>query len=169
MNLPISTVSTELYVRMLRNLMTWLERADTQASARRFDPVGFLSLKLAPDMLPFKTQVVIACELARIGAAKLAGIELPAAAGSDDSLDGLRAKVSDAITFVEAITSAQLEGAAVREVVVPQRQGAALVFTGESFLQRYSLPNFFFHVTSAYALLRHAGVELGKADYLGSL
>ena len=101
--------------------------------------------------------------------ARLGAVELPAAQGSDESFEGLRVRVRDAIGFVEGVSPQQLAGSAERPLVVPQRQGDPLHFTGQTFLQQWSLPNFFFHVTTAYALLRQAGVELGKADFLGAM
>ncbi len=159
--------SAEVYVRMLRNLLTWLDKAEGHAKARGFDSGVFLSTKLSPDMLSFGKQVTIASEVARLAVARLGSIDLPVAQGSDDSFEGLRVRVRDAITFVEGVSPEQLDGSAERELVLPQRQGEPLHFTGLTFLQQWSLPNFFFHVTTAYALLRQAGVELGKADYLG--
>lgn len=161
--------SAEVYVRMLRNLLTWLDKAEGHAKARGFDSGVFLGTKLAPDMLSFGKQVAIASEVARLAVARLGAIDLPAAQGSDESFDGLRVRVRDAIAFVEGVSPEQLAGSADRAVVLPQRHGDPLHFTGQTFLQQWSLPNFFFHVTTAYALLRQAGVELGKADYLGPM
>ncbi len=161
--------SAEVYVRMLRNLLTWLDKAEGHAKARGFDSGVFLGTKLAPDMLSFGKQVAIASEVARLAVARLGAIDLPAAQGSDESFDGLRVRVRDAIAFVEGVSPEQLAGSAERAVVLPQRHGDPLHFTGQTFLQQWSLPNFFFHVTTAYALLRQAGVELGKADYLGPM
>lgn len=169
MSLSMHAAGAEIYARMLRNLLTWLDKAEEHANARGFDGGVFLSSKLSPDMLSFAKQVTIASEVARLGIARLGAVDLPAAQGSDESFEGLRLRVRDAITFVEGVSPDQLEGSAVREVILPQRQGDPLHFTGQRFLQQWSLPNFFFHVTMAYALLRQAGVALGKADYLGPL
>lgn len=161
--------SAEVYVRMLRNLLTWLDKAEGHAKARGFDGGVFLNTKLSPDMLSFGKQVAIASEVARLAVARLGAIDLPAAQGSEESFEGLRVRVRDAITFVEGVSPDRLDGSAERAVILPQRQGDPLHFTGQTFLQQWSLPNFFFHVTMAYALLRQAGVALGKADYLGSM
>jgi hypothetical protein len=169
MSLSMYAASAEVYVRMLRNLLTWLDKAEGHAKARGFDSGVFLGSKLSPDMLSFGKQVAIASEVARLAVARLGGLDLPAAQGTDDSFDGLRVRVQDAIAFVEGVSPEQLAGSAERAVVLPQRQGDPLHFTGQTFLQQWSLPNFFFHVTTAYALLRQAGVELGKADYLGPM
>lgn len=169
MSLSMHAAGAEVYARMLRNLLTWLDKAEEHAKARGFDGGVFLSSKLSPDMLSFAKQVTIASEVARLGIARLGAVDLPAAQGSDESFEGLRLRVRDAIAFVEGVSPEKLEGSAEREVILPQRQGDPLHFTGQTFLQQWSLPNFFFHVTMAYALLRQAGVALGKADYLGSM
>ena len=169
MSLSMHAASAEIYARMLRNLLTWLDKAEGHAQARSFDSAAFLNTKLSPDMLTFGKQVAIASEVARLAVARLRAVELPAAQGSDESFEGLRVRVRDAIGFVEGVSPQQLAGSAERPLVVPQRQGDPLHFTGQTFLQQWSLPNFFFHVTTAYALLRQAGVELGKADFLGAM
>lgn len=169
MSISMYAASADVYVRMLGNLLAWLDKAEGHANARGFDSGVFLSTKLSPDMLSFGKQVAIASEVARLAVARLGGLELPAAQGSDESFEGLRLRVRDAIHFVESVSPEQLAGSAGRAVVLPQRQGDPLHFTGQTFLQQWSLPNFFFHVTTAYALLRQAGVPLGKADYLGPM
>ncbi len=169
MTISMHAASASQCSHMLRSLLTWLNKAETHADAKGFPSANYLPMRLAPDMLPFTQQVVIACEIARTCVAKLAGVDMPAwTGGADDSLQALGARVHDAVAFLESTTPGQLEGCASRAILLPQRKGDALQFTGETFLQRWALPNFFFHVTTAYALLRHAGVNLGKADYLGT-
>ena len=169
MSLSMYAASAEVYGRMLRNLLTWLDKAEAHARARGYDSAQFLGMKLAADMLPLGSQVAIASDVARMGVARLGAVEMAAWTGPSDSFDGLRARVREAIAFIDGISPDQLAGSAAREVILPQRQGDPLHFTGKTFLQLWSLPNFFFHVTTTYALLRHAGVELGKTDYLGPL
>ena len=170
MPMSMHAASVALYARLLKNMLTWLDKAEAHALAKGFASNNYLPLRLAPDMLPFTHQVVIACEVARTGAARLAGVEMPPwTGGADDSLQALSARVKDAIAFLEAVPPEQVAGSATREVILPQRNGDPLHFTGEGFLQRWALPNFFFHLTTTYALLRHAGVDLGKADYLGAV
>lgn len=168
MSLTEHAASAVIHARMLRNVLTWLDKAQAHADAKGQDSAELLGLRLAPDMLPFSQQVVIACEMAKITLARLAGVDLPAFTGAIDSLAALRARVEAAIAMVEGVSADQLAGRSSAEVVLPQRQGEPLHFTGETFLQQWALPNFFFHVTTTYALLRHAGVNLGKADYLGA-
>jgi hypothetical protein len=167
--MSMHAASAALYVRMLRNLQTWLDKAEAHAAAKGFPSANYLALRLAPDMLPFSQQVVIACEVARMAVARLGVLELPAWTGKDDSLLALRERVQDAIAWIASVSPNRLADSAGREIVLPQRQGDPLHFSGESLLQRWALPNFFFHATTTYALLRHAGVDLGKADYLGTM
>jgi len=169
MSLTEHAASAAIHARMLRNMLSWLDKAQAHADAQGQDSTELLGLRLAPDMLPFAQQVAIACEMAKITLARLAQLDLPAFTGSTDTLAGLRARVEAAISLVDGVSADQVAGRSTAEVVLPQRQGAPLHFTGETFLQQWALPNFFFHVTTTYALLRHAGVNLGKADYLGAV
>lgn len=169
MSIPMHAASAAICTRQLKNLLTWLDKAEAHAGTKGFPSANYLTMRLAPDMLPFTQQVVIACEVARTCVAKLGGVDMPPwAGGADDSLQALGARVRAAVAFLESFAPEPLEGSETRAIVLPQRKGDALHFTGETFLQRWALPNFFFHVTTAYALLRHAGVDLGKADYLGT-
>lgn len=170
MSISMLSAGAALHARLLENLLTWLDKAEAHATARGFPSSNYLGLRLAPDMFPLSQQVVIACEVARLAAARLAGIEMPPwSGGGDDSLQALGSRVRDAIAFLRAVTPQQVQASATREIEHPQRMGPMLQFTGETFLQRWATPNFFFHITTTYALLRHAGVDLGKADYLGAL
>jgi uncharacterized protein len=168
MTLSMHSASAPILTHMLGNLNTWLVKAQAHAEVGKFDSANYLNLRLAPDMLPFASQVRIACDMARIAIARLGEAEFPRYADDEATLEALAERVRKSIAFVQAIDAARVDGSDAREIVLPQRTGDALHFTGESFLQRWALPNFFFHVTTAYALLRHGGVELGKADYLGN-
>jgi hypothetical protein len=167
MSISMHSASAPIFTRMLGNLLDWLDKAEAHATARKFDPANYLGLRLAPDMLPFTRQIQIASDGAKAGMARLAGIEVPKWDDNEASLDDLRARVRKTIDYVNSFAPAQIDGSEARPISVPRRVGEPLQFTGEAFLKHFVLPNFFFHVTTAYALLRHAGVELGKADYLG--
>lgn len=167
MTLSMHSASAPILTRMLGNLNTWLVKAQTHAELKKFDSANYLSMRLAPDMLPFASQVRIATDVARLAVSRLANAEYPRLADDETTLEALAERVRKTIAFVESIEPAQLDGSDAREIVLPQRSGDPLNFTGESFLQRWALPNLFFHTTMTYALLRQAGVELGKADYLG--
>lgn len=167
MTLTMHSASVPVFQRMLGNLLTWLDKAEAHARARGFDPVNYLGLRLAPDMLPLTKQVQIACDAAKGCAARLAGLEVPAWPDDEATLDALRARVRRTIDYVGSLPAAQFEGAEARSVVIPLRNRDPLRFDGHDYLRQFALPNFFFHLGMTYALLRHAGVEIGKADYLG--
>jgi hypothetical protein len=167
MALTMHSASADVFTRMLGNMLHWLDRAEAHAKARGFDAGNYLGLRLAPDMLPLARQVQIASDAAKGCMSRLAGVEVPKWDDTETTLDDLRTRIRRTIDYVAGFTPAALEGSEAREVRVPVRQGDPLVFAGEAYLEQWALPNFFFHATTLYALLRHAGVELGKADYLG--
>lgn len=167
MSLSMHAASVPVFVRMLGNLLTWLDKAEAHAQARKFDANNFVGLRLAPDMLPFARQIQIATDTAKGCVARLAGLEVPKWEDNEATLDDLRARVRKAIDYVQSIPAAQIDGSEQREIVLPMRSGDPLRFSGENYVRFWVLPNFFFHVTTAYALLRHGGVEIGKGDYLG--
>ena len=167
MSLTMHSASAPVFTRMLGNLLAWLDKAEAHAQARKFDPNNYLGLRLAPDMLPFVRQVQIASDAAKACMSRLAGAEIPKWEDSEASLDELRARVRKTIDHVHSFSAAQIDGSETRPISVPMRSGDALQFNGETFLKHYAMANFYFHMTTAYALLRHAGVEIGKADFLG--
>jgi uncharacterized protein len=167
MSLSMHSASAPVFTRMLGNMLAWLDRAQAHAEARKFDPVNYLGLRLAPDMLPFTSQIQIASDGAKGCMARLAGLEVPKWDDSEASLDELRARIRKTIAYVESFAPAQIDGSEGREIVLPTRSGEPLRFSGENFLKHFALPNFYFHATTTYLLLRHAGVELGKVNFLG--
>ncbi|MDP1649380.1 MAG: DUF1993 domain-containing protein [Rubrivivax sp.] len=168
MSLTMHSASVPVFVRMLGNMLAWLDRAEAHATARKFDSVNYLGLRLAPDMLPFSRQIQITSDGAKGCVARLAGVEVPKWDDTEATLAELRARVLRTIDYVQTFAAGQIDGSEEREILLPTRQGEPLRFTGESYLKHYVLPNFYFHATNTYALLRHAGVELGKRDYLGA-
>jgi hypothetical protein len=168
MALTMHSASVPVFVRMLGNLVGWLDTAEAHAREKNFEPSVYLSARLAPDMLALPTQIQIACDTAKFCAARLAGVEAPAFADDEKTIDELRQRVRRTIDYVQSIAPAQIDGSDAREISVPRRSGA-ITMSGEAYLKHFALPNFFFHVTTTYALLRHNGVELGKADFLGAM
>jgi hypothetical protein len=166
MSISMHSASVPVFVRMLGNLLAWLDKAEAQAAARKFEPNVLLAVRLAPDMLPFVRQIQIACDAAKFGVARLAGVEAPKFEDNEASFAELRERIRKTIDYVQSVPAAQVDGTEDKDVTVPRRDGP-MVIKGEPYLRHFVLPNFFFHVTTAYALLRHNGVELGKADYLG--
>lgn len=167
MTISMHTASAPVFKRMLGNMLVWLDKAQAHAEARKFDPNNYLGLRLAPDMLPLVKQVQIASDAAKGCMARLSGQEIPKWDDTEASLDDLRARIRKTIAYVDSVPAAQVDGSEAREIVIPMRTRDPLQFQGETFLKHFALPNFFFHTTMLYALLRHAGVELGKGDYLG--
>jgi hypothetical protein len=159
--------SAPVFQRMLGNLLNCLAKAEAHAQARGFSPDNYLALRLAPDMLPFTKQIQIASDAAKGCVARLAGQEVPKWDDTEATFADLRARVQRTLDYVASVPAAAFEGAETREIVIPMRNRAPLLFTGENYLRHFALPNFYFHVTTTYALLRQAGVPLGKGDYLG--
>ena len=167
MTITMHSASAPVFARMLGNMLAWLDKAEQHAAARKFDTANYLGLRLAPDMLPLLRQVQIASDGAKGCMARLAGLEPPKWDDNEATLDDLRARLRKTIDYVQGVSAEALAGADAREIVLPQRQGEPRRFDGETFLKHFALPNFYFHVMTTYALLRQAGVDLGKRDYLG--
>jgi len=154
--------------RSLRNLDAVLEKAMKHAEARKFDVNNFIQARLFPDMLPFVSQVRIACDVAKTSAALLSGKEPPKHEDNETTVAELRTRIARCLAYLDTFTPADFEKTSAQTVVkLPNRPGKALY--AEEYLLARQLPNFYFHVTTAYDLLRHGGVELGKSDYLGPL
>jgi len=168
MTISMHSASVPVFVRMLGNLLSWLDKAEAHAAAKKFDTSVLLAARLAPDMLPFTKQIQIACDAAKFGVARLAGVEAPKFEDTEVTLDELRQRVKKTIDYVQSVPASQIDGTDDKDVTVPRRDGS-MTLKGELYLKHFVLPNFFFHVTTTYALLRHNGVDLGKSDYLGAL
>ena len=166
MSLTMHSTSVPIFVRTLTAMTVWLDKAQAHAEARKFDPNNYLGLRLAPDMLPFTKQIQIASDMAKGCAARLAGIEIPKWDDNEATLEDLRGRIRKTIDYVQSVPAAGFEGSDGREILIPTRAGEPLRFTGENYLKQFVLPNFYFHSAMTYALLRHAGVELGKRDFL---
>ena len=166
MSISMHSASVPIFVRMLNNMLAWLDKAEAYAKARKFEPSNYLGLRLAPDMLPFARQIQIASDTTKNCVARLAGMEPPKWADDEASLDELRARIKKTIEYANSVPAAKIDGSEAREIVLPMGPGRTVTFTGETFLKGFSLPNFFFHATMTYALLRHNGVDLGKRDFL---
>jgi hypothetical protein len=162
------SASVPVLQRQLGAVLTWLDKAEAHAAARKFDTANYLQLRLAPDMLPFVAQIRIASDAAKGCVARLAGVEAPKFEDNEASFADLRARVQKTLDYVASVPAASIDGSEPREITIPMRNRDALQFSGEVFLKHWALPNFFFHISMAYALLRQAGVELGKGDFLAT-
>ncbi len=168
MTISIYDASIPSLVRGLTNLSAILDKAAAHAAARKFDPAVLLQARLFPDMLPLTRQVQIVCDTAKGAAGRLAGKEVPKHEDNEANIAELKARIQKTIDFVQSVTPEALAGAETRPIVLTFPTNT-LNFTGLSYLTHFVLPNFYFHVSVAYALLRNNGVELGKRDYLGAI
>ena len=168
MSITMHSASVPIFVRMLTNATAWLDKAEAHASAKKFDTSVYLSTRLAPDMLPFTKQIQIACDTVKFCVARLAGVEAPKFEDNETTLAELRERINATIAYAKSVPAAQIDGSEEKDITIPRRDGS-VVMKGEAYLKHFVLPNLFFHVTTAYALLRHNGVELGKPDFLGPI
>ena len=167
MSITMHSASAPIFITMLKNMSTWLEKAEAHAAARKFEPAVLLASRLAPDMLPLTNQVQIACDTAKFLIARLSGVDSPKFDDTEASLADLRKRIDATIEFVKSVPADKIDGSEDKDVTLPRRTGP-IVMKGEAYLKHFALPNFFFHATTTYALLRHNGVEIGKMDFLGA-
>ena len=168
MPLSMHYMTVTVFVRALSNLKNVLEKAKEHALSHKIEEAVFLNARLYPDMLPLSRQVQIATDIARGAAARLAGLEPPPYEDKEQTFDDLSARVTRTIEYMKALDPGQFERAETRELTRPVR-GEPHKFTGINYLMQFALPNVFFHTATAYGILRHNGVALGKADFLGVL
>ncbi|MDM8349333.1 DUF1993 domain-containing protein [Pseudomonas sp. sp1636] len=167
MSLSMYQASIPVFTRQLNNLSTILGIAAADAETRKIDPSVLLNARLAPDMFPLSRQVQIACDTAQAGIALLAGIDAPHQADDETSFADLQARIAATLSFLQGLGAAQIDGSEERTVTL-SRRGKDTHFQGQLFLLDHVMPNFYFHCTTAYAILRHNGVAIGKRDFLGT-
>jgi uncharacterized protein len=165
MKISVHAASVDLLANSLSNLSHLLEKGHAHAVARKYDPALLLAARLAPDMFPLTRQVQIASDASKFGVARLAGVEAPKFEDKEQTFEELTARIARTIDFIKGVPASSLEGSEDRIIKVPARD-RTLEFKGLDYLIRFVIPNAFFHITSAYAILRHSGVEIGKNDYL---
>ncbi len=155
-------------IQGLRALSGLLDKAAAHAAARKIDPAVLLNARLFPDMFPMMRQVQIACDFAKGVPARLAGVDVPAFEDKEKDFADLKARIDRTIAFVQTLKPAQIDGSEDRDVTI-KLGGNPVTFKGQTYLINFALPNFYFHATTAYAILRHNGVELGKRDFIGQV
>jgi hypothetical protein len=165
MKISMHALSADLFANILDNLDAILAKGEAHAVQKKFDPAVLLSARLAPDMLPLTRQVQIAGDLAKNSLARLAGQEPPRFEDNESTFAQLRARIARTRDFLRSVPAVALEGSETRDIKVPAGE-RTLEFKGLDFLERWAIPNVFFHVTTAYNILRHNGVELGKRDFI---
>ena len=165
----IHSIVISQFSKMLGNLVTILDRAAAHAEIKKFDTEVLLQARLSPDQFNLIRQVQVACDTAKLAAARLADKEqdAPAHADTETNLVEARARLQSVIDYLQTFRAADFDGAAQRRITQPRWKGRSL--SGEEFLIQHAIPNLYFHITTAYAILRHNGVEVGKMDFLGEL
>ena len=166
--LSMYQASVPVFVRMLGNLRVILQKGSAHAEAKKFDPSVLAQARLAPDMFPLTRQVQIATDQAKGCAARLAGIEPPKFEDNEATMDDLLARIDKTVAFVNSIKAEQIDGSEKKNIVLQMRTGE-MKFEGQPYLLNFVLPNFYFHIATAYNLLRHNGVDVGKKDFLGGI
>jgi hypothetical protein len=158
--------SVPTFLQMLKNLTAILEKAEAFAAERDIEPEVLVNWRLAPDMLPLANQIQIAADFAKGTTARLAGAEVPKYADEEKTLADLKARIAKTVKFVEGFKAKDIDGSETRDITLPVG-GQEMRFKGEPYLVHFALPNFYFHVTTAYDILRRCGVDIGKRDFIG--
>lgn len=167
MTLSMYDASVPVFKQILGSLSAILEQAETHAAERKIDPNALLQFRLYPDMFPFTRQIQVAADFAKGAAARLAGVPVPAFDDNEHSFAELKARIAKTLAFIDSLPKAQIEGSEERAISTGSGDKARH-FTGQTYLMHYALPHFYFHATTAYAILRHNGVAIGKKDFIGS-
>jgi hypothetical protein len=158
--------SVPRFVNILGNLSNILDKAQAHVDAKKLDTATLTNYRLFPDMLPMTTQVQIACDTAKGVVARLAGVEIPVFEDNEKTLADLKARIAKTVAYIQTVTPAQIDGTEDKEIVI-KRGDKETRYSGMQFLLGHAVPNFYFHVTTTYNILRHNGIEIGKRDYLG--
>jgi uncharacterized protein len=166
MKISMYSMSVETFLPMLETLSSLLNKALKHAADKKFEPSVLVNARLAPDMLPLSRQIQIACDLAKNGSSRLAGQEAPRFEDNETTMEELLTRVARTIDHVKSIPANAIDGSEDRDIKIPMRD-RTLEMKGLPFLKTWALPNFYFHVVMAYAILRHNGIEIGKRDFLG--
>jgi hypothetical protein len=166
MKISMYAMSVESFLPILGNLSALLDKGLKHAAERKYDPGVLVNARLAPDMLPLSRQIQIACDMAKNGSSRLAGLEPPRFEDSESTIEELRTRIARTIDHLKGIPASAIDGSEERIVNIPLRE-RTLQMDGLAFLRTWALPNFYFHVVTTYAILRHNGIDIGKRDFLG--
>jgi hypothetical protein len=168
MTLSIYQASAPRFANTLKNLSAVIQKAEQHCEAKKIDPLALTAFRLFPDMFPFARQIWIATDTAKGAVSRLAGVEIPKYDDVEQTFPELRARIAKTVDYVLGVPAAKFEGAAERDVAM-KLGGKDIVFKGAQYLLGHAYPNFYFHVVTAYNILRHNGVEIGKRDYIGQV
>jgi hypothetical protein len=166
MAISMYDISVKTFIRMLNNMSGFIDKAEAYAQAKKFDSKVLVDARLAPDMLPFVSQVRIACDFSKGCTARLAGIEPPKHEDNETTMAELKARIGKALDFIRSVKPEQIAGSENRDIKYAMRT-ITIDMKGLPYVCSLMLPNVYFHVTTAYAILRHNGVDLGKKDFVG--
>ncbi|APW42512.1 DUF1993 domain-containing protein [Rhodoferax saidenbachensis] len=166
MSISMSSASVPVFTHMLGNLSHLLDKAQTYIDEKGCDPVALTQFRLAPDMLPFTGQILIACDAAKNGVARISGVEAPKFADTEQTIAELKARIQKTRDYLATVPAAALDGTEDKDITFPVGRERTRTMKAEDYLKLWVLPNMFFHITTAYAILRHNGVPVGKQDYL---
>src|SRR6266487_6510062 len=167
MTISMYQASTPRFAAMLRNLSTLIDKAEAHCGAKKIEPAALTGARLFPDMFAFTRQVQISCDTAKGAVARLAGVEIPKHEDTEETFAELKARIAKTVDFIQSIKPAQVDGSEEKNIHL--KLGPREVdYKGMQYLLGFALPNFYFHVTTAYDILRHNGVELAKRDYIGN-
>jgi uncharacterized protein len=166
MTISMYQASAPRFGNMLKNLAALIEKADAHCAAKKIDAAAITAFRLYPDMFAFTRQVQIACDTAKGAVARLAGLEIPKHEDTEQTFAELKSRIAKTLDFIESVRAERIDGSEEKEIVLPMRSGERR-YKGMQYLLGFAYPNFYFHVTTAYNILRHNGVEVGKADFIG--
>lgn len=166
MTISMYQASAPRFTNILSNLSALLDKAEAHCAAKKIEPAALTTFRLFPDMFAFTRQVQIACDTAKGAVARLAGVDIPKHEDTEQSFADLKARIAKTLDFIESLKPERIDGSEEKEIVLAMRSGERR-FKGMQYLLGFAYPNFYFHVTTAYNILRHNGVEIGKTDFIG--
>ncbi|WP_350294646.1 DUF1993 domain-containing protein [Limnohabitans sp. Rim8] len=166
MTISMSSASLQVCTRMLTNLQHILGKAEQFVEAKKIDPAALTTYRLSPDMLPFTRQILIACDSVKNGVARLGGLEAPKFEDTETTLAELKVRIQKTLDFIATVPASAIDGTEDNEITFPAGPGKTRSMKGQDYLNGWVMPNMYFHITMAYAILRHNGVDVGKIDYL---
>lgn len=166
MSITLYSASVPVFTQFLGNLKHLLAKAKQDVAARGYDEQALVQYRLAPDMLPFKTQICIACDAAKLCAARIGGLEAPKYENNENTLEELIARIDKTVAWLQTVPASAIDGREAQEITFPVGKTGTRTMQGEAYVKTWALPNMYFHITTAYAILRHNGVMIGKGDFL---
>ncbi len=166
MSISMASISLPTFMSTLQNLSHLLDKAQLFIDEKKCDPAAITQFRLAPDMLPFTRQILIACDAVKNGVARISGVEAPKFADDEVTLDALKLRIQKTLDYLASVPPSSMEGTEQKEITFPVGRDATRTMVADAYLMQWVIPNLYFHVTTAYNILRHNGVSVGKMDYL---